>query len=102
LNVPSVSRLVLSPNGTKLLAFVDDPNASVSNPGGFFVIDTANKTVTPISGPALDQPFTGVFNGTETQAFILNCGAECGGTAASVVRVDFSAPPPLHPPIPLS
>src|SRR5262245_24400991 len=26
LNVPSVSRLVLSPNGTKLLAFVDDPD----------------------------------------------------------------------------
>ena len=102
LNVPSVSRLVLSPNGTKLLAFVDDPNASVSNPGGFFVIDTANKTVTPISGPALDQPFTGVFNGSETQAFILNCGPECGGTAASVVRVDFSAAPAFSAPIPVS
>src|SRR5262249_19481939 len=101
-SVPSVSRLVLSPNGTKLLAFVDDPNSSVSNPGGFFVIDTANKTVTPINGPGLDQPFTGIFNNSETQAFILNCGAECGGTAASVIRVDFSAAPVFSAPVPVS
>ncbi|HEY6350266.1 MAG TPA: hypothetical protein VI636_12735 [Candidatus Angelobacter sp.] len=94
ISVPSVSRLVISPNGTKLLAFVDDPNISAG--GGFFVIDTASNAVTQITGtPAqLDQPFTAVFGNSETQAFILNCGAECGGTAASVVSVDFSTATP--------
>jgi hypothetical protein len=31
-----------------------------------------------------------VFGSSDTQAFILNCGAECGGTAAGVVSIDFS------------
>jgi len=83
-NVAGVNRLVLSPNGTKLLAFTDNPTAS------FAIIDVSSRAVTPVSNPILDQPFTGVFAGSETQAFILNCGAECGGTAASVVPVNFS------------
>jgi hypothetical protein len=94
-NVPSVSRLVLSPNGTKLLAFSDDPqNQSGANANAFTVIDVASKTPTVIAGGVGDQPFTGVFNSSETKAFILNCGTGCGGTAApSVVQVDFSGTP---------
>lgn len=96
MSVPTVSRLVLSPNSTKLLAFVDDPNAlNAPNKGGFFVIDTASKSVTAITGGQLNQPFTAVFGSSETQAFILNCGAECNGTAASVVQVDFSGATPV-------
>ncbi|HEY6970381.1 MAG TPA: hypothetical protein VJA94_14325 [Candidatus Angelobacter sp.] len=95
-SVPTVTRLVLSPNSTKLLAFVDDPNAlNAPNTGGFFVIDAASKSVTAITGPQLDQPFTAVFGSSETQAFVLNCGAECSGTAASVVSVDFSGTTPV-------
>jgi hypothetical protein len=44
-----------------------------------------------------DQPFSAVFNASETQAFILNCGSGCGGTDAtnsptqpSVQLVDFT------------
>lgn len=95
ISIPSVSRLVLSPNGTKLLAFVDDPNLlAAPNTGGFFVIDTASQTVKSVTGPQLDQPFTAVFNNSETQVFVLNCGAECSGTQASVVSVDFSGATP--------
>src|SRR5437660_1074439 len=73
-NVPSVSRLVLSPNGTKLLAFSDDPqNLPGANANSFTVIDVASKTATIIAGAVGDQPFTAVFNGSETRAFILNC-----------------------------
>jgi hypothetical protein len=99
-NVPSVSRLVLSPNGTKLLAFSDDPqNQAGANANAFSVIDIASKTVTPIALTAGDQPFTGVFNASETKAFILNCGTGCGGTAApSVVSVDFSGAVPVISP----
>ena len=91
LSVPSPSRLVLSPNGTKLLVFSDNPNAlPAPNTGGFVVIDVASKTASVITDPKLDQPYSAVFNGSETQAFVLNCGLECGGTAAGVVSVDFS------------
>ena len=96
-NVPSVSRLVLSPNGTKLLAFSDDPqNQAGANANAFTVIDVASKTATIIAGGAGDQPFSGVFNGSETKAFILNCGSGCGGTSPPSVRpVDFSGPAPI-------
>lgn len=107
INIPSPARLVLSPNGTKLLVFPDDPQALVgSDPNSFFVVDTASLNITQIGSveagscsaaahfACLDQPFTAVFNGGETQAFILNCGAECGGTNASVVKVDFSSATP--------
>lgn len=115
-NLPSPARLVLSPNGTKLLVFPDDPQALVGgDPNSFFVIDTASLKVTQIGSveagscstaahfACLDQPFTAVFNASETQAFILNCGPECGGTTASVVKVDFSATPPtFSTPVPVT
>jgi hypothetical protein len=102
LNVPSVSRLVLSPNGTKLLAFVDDPQAlPPPHTNAFFVIDTASRTATPVTLAGQDRPFHGVFNKSETSAFILNCGAECGGTAASVHLVDFSGAAALMASVPV-
>jgi hypothetical protein len=104
INVPSPARLAISPNGTKVLVFPDDPQALVGFPANsFFVIDASSMNVTTISGGGLDQPFTAVFNGSETQAFVLNCGAECGGTTASVIKVDFSsATPTFSAPIPVS
>lgn len=115
LTIPTISRIVVSPNGTKLLAFVDDPQNQADFPANsFFVIDVAGNTVTAIARPSsctttapitCDQPFSAVFNGSETKAFILNCGAECGGTAgsASVVSLDFSgATPVFGTPIPVS
>lgn len=88
LHVPAARRLVMSPNGTKLLVF-SDPE-SQTNINSVFVVDTGTKAIVQITSPNFDQPFSAVFGASETQAFILNCGAECGGTAASVVSVDFS------------
>jgi len=93
IRIGNARRLVMSPKGTKLLVF-PDPQAQVPpNTSTFFVVDTATSAVQTVTDAAhLDQPFTAVFNGGETQAFILNCGAECGGTAASVVFADFTNP----------
>lgn len=114
LNLPSATRLVISPNGTKLLAFVDNPQALVTFPANsFFVIDVASNSVTSIQVPPSpatcggvacgDQPFSAVFNGSETKAFILNCGAECGGTTTTVLPVDFSGSTPVFgTPIPVA
>jgi hypothetical protein len=110
LNIPTVTRLVISPKGTKLLAFVDNPQNLVGFPAtnDFFIIDVASKSVTPVAMPngctpppatpvTCNQPFSAVFNNSETSAFILNCGQECGGTpgSASVVSVDFSGASPV-------
>jgi hypothetical protein len=124
--VPSVERLVLSPNGSKLLCFSANPQGLPGPPNtnpdifkdAFFVIDTATANTTHQATPIRlstgsvasgDQPFSAVFSSSETQAFILNCGSGCGGanngtpTPPSVMSVDFTNPsaPVLGPKTPL-
>lgn len=105
---PNAVRLVMSPGGGTLLAFADNPQVLPSpNTNAFYVIKTANVSnstpATPVAMSAGDQPFNAVFS-SDTQAFILNCGAECGGvhpaggttpTASSVVFMDFSGASPV-------
>lgn len=101
--VASPRRMVLSPNGTKLLVFADDPQTlPAPRTNAFFVIDTAARAATAISLPGQDQPVFGVFNASETQAFILNCGAECAGVSASVMLVDFSGTPAAVASVPVA
>ncbi len=87
ITVPNPRRLVMSPNGTRLLVF-SDPQAGITH--SFFIIDTGSKGVIQVTSTNLDQPITGVFGTSDDQAFILNCGPECGGTTASVTPVNFS------------
>jgi DNA-binding beta-propeller fold protein YncE len=112
IRIGNARRLAISPKGTKLLVF-PDPQAQVPpNTSTFFVVDTATAAVQTITDAAhLDQPFTAVFNGSETQAFILNCAGECGTThgspavpnTASVVFADFTNPATVFSaPIPVS
>jgi len=112
LRISNARRLVMSPNGTKLLVF-PDPQAQIPpNTSTFFVVDTATSAVQVVTDALhLDQPFTAVFNGSETQAFILNCAGECGTTQgsppipdpASVVFADFTnTPVAFSAPIPVS
>lgn len=99
ISIPNVVRLAMSPTGTRLLAFTDTLKP-LANADNFWVIDTssvvttANKSASPVTAPPLDQPFTAVFNGSETQALILSCGKPCGGTGvgANVSKVDFTTP----------
>ncbi|HZD95610.1 MAG TPA: hypothetical protein VE133_15210, partial [Candidatus Sulfotelmatobacter sp.] len=100
ISVPSPRRMVMSPNGSKLLVFSDPQSQLTGDTHSFFVIDTANKGVRQVTLPVLDQPFTAVFGSNDNQAFILNCAGECGTThlvsttqvpnQPSVVSVDFS------------
>jgi len=89
--IPAARRVVMSPGGTKVLVFTDPQAQPSANGNAFWVIDVASKGLAIVTSPTkLDQPITAVFGTSDTQAFILNCGDECGGTAASVVSVDFS------------
>jgi DNA-binding beta-propeller fold protein YncE len=79
--VPRVRRIVLSPDGKKLLAFADSTDQ-------MWVIDTSAKTATAVTG--LDRPVFGVFSTDNSKAYILSCGPECGGTAAKVTVLDMA------------
>ena len=101
IRISNARRLAMSPKGTKLLVFPDPQGQVPPKTSTFFVVDTATAAVQTITDAAhLDQPFTAVFNGSETQAFILNCAGECGTThgspavpnTASVVFADFTNP----------
>jgi hypothetical protein len=104
IRIPNARTLALSPKGTKLIVFSDTQTQVPPNTHTLFIVDTATGTFQTITDAAhLDQPFTAVFGTSDTQAFILNCGAECGGTAASVVSLDFSgAAPVFSAPIPVA
>lgn len=105
LRIGNARRLAMSPQGTKMLVFPDPQSQVPPNTHTFFVVDTTTGSFRAITDPVhLDQPFTAVFGTSETQAFVLNCGAECGGTAASVVSVDFTNPttPAFAPALPIA
>jgi YVTN family beta-propeller protein len=100
LRIGNARRLVMSPKGTKLLVFPDPQGQIAPNTHTFFVVDTTTSAVQVVTDAVnLDQPVNAVFNGSETQAFILNCGAECGGTNASVTFADFTNPTATFAPI---
>jgi hypothetical protein len=99
IRISNARRLVMSPKGSKLLVFPDPQSQVPPNTHTFFVVDTATGSFQTITDAVhLDQPFTAVFGASDTQAFVLNCGAECGGTAASVVSVDFTTATPAFAP----
>lgn len=83
--VPTVRTLVLSHNGKALLAFSDDTDTLT-------YIDTSSNTPTTIAG--FDRPVYAVFTSDDSKAFILSCGFECGGTAASVTVLDIASKTP--------
>ena len=82
--LPGAHRIVLSHNNAKLLVFNEDLNE-------LEVVNTADNSTKTISGTGLDHPSYGVFSSDDSKAYILNCGAECGGTQASVAVLDMTA-----------
>jgi len=85
-SVPGVRRVVLSHNGNTLLAFND------VLPNSFSVIDTTNLAAgaVAVTGSGLEHPVTAVFSTDDSTAYILNCGPECGGSAASVTGLTIA------------
>jgi YVTN family beta-propeller protein len=86
--------LVLSHDGKKLLVFSDDFDY-------VNVIDTSTLNATPIFSARFDRPSFAVFSTDDTKAFVLNCGPECGGRAASVTVLDMATNTPGTP-VPVS
>lgn len=94
MSMPTPNQIVLAHNGKTLLVFSD------TLPGSIIVVDTATATSNPVaaatvvSAAGFDHPISGVFSSDDSKAYILSCGVECGGAAASVTVLDMTTSPP--------
>jgi len=92
--VPAAHFIVGSPDGNHILVFSDNSNALT-------VIDTAllgisNQVTTTVAG--FDRPAWAIFT-DNVNAYVFNCGPECGGSVAGVTTfsIGSSAPGPTTP-----
>ena len=90
ISVPNAQTVVSNPAGTELLVFSNDSDSVT------VVFPLALNLGTPLTAtiPGFDRPVNAVFSTDGTTAYILNCGAECGGTQASVQLMDMTTTPP--------
>ena len=83
--------LAIGNSGNRVLAFSDNSNSvAVITPAN---IGTSSPAITFVDG--FDRPVAGFFNSNDSTAYILNCGARCGGAQASVQILDLTAAVPV-------
>ncbi len=92
--VNNAETVVANSNGTQLLVFSNDSNSvtvlfpSAAVPPVDQSCSAAPNAVCMVI-PGFDRPVNAVINGNT--AYILNCGAECGGIQASVQTLDLTS-----------
>jgi hypothetical protein len=83
--VPGVHYLAIDNLGGRLLGFSDNSDqVAVITPSQIGI----GPAVTYVGG--FDRPVAAFFSSDNTTAYVLNCGAECGGTQASVQQFDLT------------
>ena len=88
ITVPNAQTVVSDANGAQLLVFSNDSDSvTVVSPLALNLGSPVTVTV-----PGFDRPVSGFFSGGS--AYILNCGAECGGHQASVQILNLGTTPP--------
>ncbi len=86
--------LSIGNTGNRILAFSEGADTgpdSVPNVVAVITpssVGTTNSTVTFVSG--FDHPVAAFFSSDDSIAYVLNCGAECGGTQASVQQLNLT------------
>lgn len=90
ISVPNAQTVVSSPEGSQILVFSNDSDAvTVIYP---LLVNTNSPDTVTVSG--FDRPAYAVFSADGSTAYVLNCGAECGGTRASVQILNLGTTPP--------
>jgi hypothetical protein len=85
-NVPAVQYLSISNGGNRILGFMPNSNQiAVITPSQIGI----GNAVSYVGG--FDRPVAAFFSSDDTTAYVLNCGAECGGTQASVQQLNLVA-----------
>jgi hypothetical protein len=88
IGVPGAQTVISNATGTQVLAFSNDSDSvTVVSP----LLLNSGSPVT-MTVPGFDRPVYGFFSGSNV--YILNCGAQCGGTQASVQVLNLGATPP--------
>lgn len=83
--VPSVHYLSIDNGGDRVLGFSDNSDeVAVITPSQ---IGIGNPVV---YAGGFDRPVAAFFSSDDTTAYVINCGAECGGTQASVQTFDLT------------
>jgi hypothetical protein len=95
IGVSNAQTIAANPKGSQLLVFSNDSNSvTVLSPAiAVPPVDTScssapNSVCTIVTG--FDRPVNAIISGDGTTAYILNCGAECGGVQASVQTLNLS------------
>jgi hypothetical protein len=90
IGVPGAQTVVSNSSGSQLLVFSSDSNSMsvisplVSVPPVDLGCDDATNPAVCIVIPGFDRPVFAIYSADGSTAYILNCGAQCGGTQASV------------------
>jgi hypothetical protein len=89
-SIPNAQTVASSPDGSQLLVFSADSDVvTIMAP---LLVNSGNPVTTTVSG--FDRPVNAVFSADGSTAYVLNCGAQCGGTQASVQILNLSTTPP--------
>jgi hypothetical protein len=85
--VQAAQYVVQSHNGNRLLVFGQNSNTvTIITPS---LVATSSDPRIPVTG--FDRPVWGIFSSDDTKAYILNCGAECGGTSAGIAVLNLNS-----------
>lgn len=86
-DIPSVHYLSIDNTGDRIFGFSDNSNSiAVITPS-----DIGIPGKNPVSYICcFDSPVWALFSPDDTTAYVLNCGPECGGTQASIQKVDLT------------
>jgi hypothetical protein len=100
-DIPAVRYLAMNNSGTRVLAFSDNSDSvAVITPSN---IGNGNA-VTYLGG--FDHPIAAFFSSDDTVAYVVNCGAECGGITSSVQKLETTPtlclPSGVCPAVPVS
>jgi hypothetical protein len=84
-DIPSAHFLSIDNSGNRILAFSDNSDSvAVITPSNIGI----GNAVTPVGG--FDRPVAAFFSSDDNTAYVLNCGAECGGQQASVQQLSLT------------
>jgi len=94
IGIPNAQTVVSNPDGSQLLVFSNDSDSvsvispSLALPPVDQGCDAAPNSVCTVI-PGFDRPVNAIYSGTT--AYILNCGAQCGGKQASISAFDLGS-----------
>lgn len=100
--IPGAHFLAASPDSNQILVFSDNSDSVtllspslLANGGGNPQLPCTASPVAVCAITGFDRPVAATFNNGGITAYVMNCGPECGGSAAGVAFLDMSQNPPV-------